>query len=151
MRNAVENNTIQVVNFNVCDFNGSIDIHQLSKVIALPQLSATPAGPEYLIGLVNLAGKVIPVVDLSILLKMNRKPHYTINTPVMICSNQQCGLFGMIVDNIDDIAVVNKDMMQRDVSRPASKKYIIGAIKFDHGISLLINTDELIGDEVRIE
>src|SRR4051812_1937500 len=115
MEAAINNKTIQVLNFNTRDFQASIDIEHLLKVIALPLLYLSPESPDYVIGLMNLAGSVIPIIDLSTRLKASLPQTYTINTPIVICKDKKQNCFGLIVDGVSDIRNVTEDMIDRKV------------------------------------
>lgn len=142
----VAGKSMQVVNFRTRDFQGSINIDNLSKVISIPQLSLAPTGPDYVIGLVNLAGTVIPVIDLSVRLNVSTPDKYTVNTPIIICKTNKGQQFGVIVDQVDDIAIVTDDMIQNDVVESGKNKIVSAAIKFKDSISILINVNYVLDE-----
>lgn len=142
---------MQVVNFSTRDFQGSIDINNITKVISMPKLSLAPTGPDYVIGLVNLAGTVIPVIDLSLRLNVSSPDRYTINTPILVCKTLKGQQFGIIVNQVDDIASVTNEMIQDDISESGRNKLVTAAIKFKDSISLLINVNLLLDEDVENE
>lgn len=150
MQNLADNN-MKVVNFNTRDFQGSIDIDRISKVISLPKLTLAPTGPDYVIGLLNLAGTVIPVIDLSMRLSVSNPLHYSIDTPILVCKTSQGQEFGILVESVDDIAKVTKEMIQTDVAESKKNQIVDAAIKFKDSISLLINVNYLLDEDATQE
>ena len=137
---------ITVINFKVHDIYASLDIDHIDKVIALPKIEPVPAGPIFLIGLLNLGGTVIPIIDLSIKLKINQMHAYTINTPILICKNSQNKFAGIIVDAVMDVATVRADMLQKYEECLSGDEIVTACIKFPDMISLLLNIDHLVRD-----
>lgn len=133
----------QFVNFTTRDFNGCIDVGCVTKVVALPTLSYSPGSPDYVIGLLNLAGEIIPVIDLSMRLAVSAPEKYTINTPILICQNARQQKMGLVVDTVDDIKTVKDELIQYDVDN-IDKRFVDGMIKLDGGIALIINIDSII-------
>lgn len=146
MENIVNMNAVSVVNFSTRDFHGSIDINYLLKVISLPSIDPTPTGPNYMVGFINLAGQIVPVIDLSMRMRMSMPEQYTINTPIIICKRKDGKLFGLIVEKILGIANVDQSLIEYDMNQ----KYnglVTAAIRYESYISLMINTDELLNIE----
>lgn len=143
----LKSGSLQVVNFSTRDFKASIDINHLLKVISMPQLSQAPSAPEYVIGVLNLAGMIIDVIDLSLLLKVSSPKKYTLKTPILVCRNNDGYYFGLIVDEVEDIATVTKDMIQSEIGK-FNKKIVSGAIKYKNHISLIINVNNLLDDNI---
>lgn len=143
MEMTVNDRTIQVVNFSTHEFHGSIDIRYVTKVIALPRLDPAPSSPEYMVGLLNIAGTIIPVIDLSMRLNMSRPKHYDLNTPILICKNNDNKQFGLIVESVYEIEDVSNEMIQVSNLDGVDHKFVEGAIKHKDAISILLNIDAI--------
>ena len=147
MESRMTKNKLQVVQFSCRNFNGCIDINYLCRIIALPLLTAAPEGPEYIIGFLNLHGAIIPVIDLSMRLKIARPLRYTVDTPILICMNSNRQQFGMIVDKVGEITIVDETMMQKSIIDTGHMPMINGTVRFNEQILLLINVDQLFDDD----
>lgn len=90
---------LQVLHFIANDIQICIDIQYLIKILPLPLLEPLPNSPSYVVGLMNVAGKSIPVIDLLIRLGLPRTQAYTLDTPILLCKSgtQQ---IGMAVDKV---------------------------------------------------
>lgn len=141
--------TLQVVNFNTRDFKANIDIDHVIKVIAMPELSQAPAAPQYVIGLLNLAGMIIDVIDLSLLLNISTPTSYSTKIPILICKDKEGRYFGLIVEEVDEITTVTRDMIQLNIEK-FNPKIVKGAIKYKDHISLMINVDNLLEEDINL-
>jgi purine-binding chemotaxis protein CheW len=133
MDSRVTKSKLQVVQFSCRNFYGCIDINYLCRIIALPLLTPTPEGPRYIVGLLNLHGSIIPVIDLALRLK--------------IASPLRRQQFGMIVEKVGEVAVVDEAMMQKTIVDTSNMPLINGGISFKEQISLLININQLFVDD----
>lgn len=139
MDTQVNDKTMQVVNFSTRDIRGSIEISYVSKVIAIPRISPAPSGPPYMIGLLNIAGEIIPVIDLSMRLLMSNPSRYEINTPILVCRNDKNKLFGLVVEQVYQIESINEKMIQKENLEGMDHQFVIGAIKYENSISVLLD------------
>jgi len=130
--------------FTVENVKLCIPLENINKVLPLPQLEIVPGCPDYLAGLLNLAGHIIPVFDLAIRLGLQRKISYTINTPVIICADKSnTSKIGLIVDKITDIQFIDKStlQMQSELNNPVLP---FTAVIGNAGSELLINIEYLL-------
>lgn len=108
MNNEIEISQFQALNFCVQYVNICADVQYIDKAILLPKLNPIPNSPDYLAGLLNLSGHIIPVIDLAIDMQLHRNEKYSINTIILIAKNQKTQI-GIIVDKIIGIESLNKD------------------------------------------
>jgi purine-binding chemotaxis protein CheW len=115
-----------------------LDINYIRKVLLLAMLEPMPSGPDYLAGLLNIAGESIPVCDLAMCMGLQRKDAYSIDTPMLICTTGTAKT-GLLVDKILGITELHKRelQMQTDFDPASSPFQAIATI--DAELSLLIN------------
>ena len=143
MVSVMVNDGLNVINFSTHDFHGSIDINNLVKVIAIPALSLAPDGPDYIVGLINYSGNIIPVIDLTMRMQTGELKKYSLSTPMMICKLKNKQMFGIVVDKVDDICLVTSEMLQANVTQKHDD-LVSGAIKYDGHISLIFDVEKLL-------
>jgi chemotaxis signal transduction protein len=93
--------SLQALFFSVPGMQLCLPLEQVSRVLALPALQEVPDAPGQLVGLLNLGGEALPVVDLCRLLK--RPPlAYDIDTPVLLCESggRRCCLVAGAVSGV---------------------------------------------------
>lgn len=127
-------------NFSVlnCQVNRTrlcIDLKYIKKTLPLSKLEVMPNSAPYLVGLLNLAHKSVPVIDMGARLNLSRNSPYSLTTPVLLCSDGVHEL-GIIVDSIlglEEAAVRGIEYNEKQTS------IILATTTLDSELSLLIN------------
>lgn len=142
----VENNTSSlspldhkflVLNCLVNNSQICINLEYVQKNLSLPQLNLLPNSPSYLVGLMNLAGKSISVIDLGARLNLQRTQPYSLNTPVLLCADQGREV-GFIVDQIIGIYELDhQDIHTQDPNNTTS--LFLAPVTIGNELSLLVN------------
>lgn len=76
-----------------------LDLQRVERVVPLTAVSTVPEAPSYLAGLLNLGGSVIPVIDLGLRLGLPSPEPYTLDTPIVVCTDGDSRL-GLIVSQV---------------------------------------------------
>jgi len=94
----------QVVCFKCGQQNLAVDIGHVREIIRLVAITSIPDAPEAILGVINLRGVVIPVVDLQAKLRFGRTKR-TLSTPIIVVSlaGKQVGL---VVDEVREVALL---------------------------------------------
>ncbi len=141
-------NTFKVLNCMTNNSNISIKLNSIRKIVPIAELVPIPNSQEYVVGMLNLAGKSIPVLDLSLRLNMPRNEKYTLETPIIICHRELDELSietGLIVDKILDISEVRTlDIQQKDVEVDRNDKYFSASVTTNNGLSFLLNVENVL-------
>ncbi len=138
-----EASSIQLINFIVNEVRMCAYLKNVKKVLPLVALENVPGGPPYLAGLMNMKGKIIPVIDLAIRSGMARQKKLTIEMPVLLCETETNEV-AMIVDSIIGLSDFDKKSLQMNKEFDQSHSPFLGAITQDTDSSLLINIDYLL-------
>ena len=134
-----------------------IGILEIREIIGMMPVTPIPQAPDYVKGVINLRGKVIPVIDLR--LKFGMEPiDYTERTCIIVVEIEgQTGnvLIGTAVDSVSEVLNINGDDIEDTPTFGAKLKtdYILGMAKTDDSVKILIdihrvlNADEVMGIE----
>lgn len=134
-----------VLHFLLRNVRICIDLHNVDKVMPLTLLENVPGSPPYLVGLMNLAGKSIPVIDLAMRLGLTRDQPYSVDTPIILCTDHTgAHQAGMIVDKIIEITEVNKDHLQMHADFDKPDSAFLAIISMESELSLLININHIL-------
>lgn len=126
-----------------------IKIECVNEIIVYQEITAIPETPEYIKGLINLRGKIIPVIDVR--LRFRQKPiDYTDRTCIIVI-NVQSIVVGLIVEKIAEVVEIKEENIipspklgQKD--KPENRfVYAIG--KVGDKVKLLLDPDRLLNDE----
>jgi purine-binding chemotaxis protein CheW len=105
-------------------------------------LESVPGTTHYLAGLMNFSGESIPVIDLALRLKLNHSDIYTVDTPILLCSD---GIhqMGMIVDKVIGLYDINEgDLRYHDEFNNENSPFF-ASVSLNVKLSLLLNINQL--------
>ncbi len=132
----------QLVHFSVKDVQMCAYLKNIKKVLPLVALENVPCSPSYLAGLMNIKGKMIPVVDFAIRLGMGRHKNYLLDTPIILFSNEEQEI-ALIVDNVIGLTDFDETKLQRNKDFNKIDSPFLATIADNSNSSLLINTHYL--------
>src|SRR6056297_3949646 len=126
---------IQETKFLMCKLGNEvfgIDIAHVTDIIELQKITEVPDMPEYVRGVINLRGQVIPVIDLRLRFRMEPREYddRTVITVVKIKDNS----IGFIIDTateVQDIPEKNVDPPPKFQGDAAKRKYVSGLGKVE--------------------
>lgn len=121
-----------------------IETKYVKEIIGMQPITQLPETPDYIKGVINLRGKIIPLIDLKVKFKKDRAG-YTDRTCVIV--TELCEISaGLIVDSVSEV----ESIMAEDISPPPDyrtgiqSKYIRGIDKAGDAIKLLLDCETLI-------
>lgn len=126
-----------------------INISYVNEIIMMQPITAIPETEDYIKGLINLRGKIIPVIDVRTRFKMEPL-EYTDRTCIIVI-NVKNTVIGLIVEQIAEVDTISDD----DIVPPPSlghrehehNKYVYGLARTGETVKLLIDPEKLIRDE----
>lgn len=125
-----------------------IEIKYVTEIIGMQPISTLPEAPPHIKGVINLRGKIIPVIDMRMRFKKNEAA-YTDRTCIVVVDTQDFSA-GLIVDevaevlNIDDSEIAPPPKLEMG----ESARYIKGLGKVRDDVKLLIDCDKLFEEEI---
>jgi purine-binding chemotaxis protein CheW len=132
-----------------------IGIMKVKEIIGMMQVTPVPRTPDYVLGVINLRGKVIPVIDLRLRFDMNAA-EYTDRTCVIVVEiDGEAGsiMIGIVVDAVSDVLSIKEEDIDSDLSFGASIEtgYILGMAKMEGGVKILVDIDKVLtSDELTL-
>lgn len=124
-----------------------INLDYIKKSLALPQLEPIPQSAPYIVGVMNLAGRSLPVMDLGMRLNIMRNKPYTLDTPILICSNGQQEL-GLVVDKIFGFDEVMPSALQFNSDSDSTHSSFVATLMINGKVSFLINMNDIFSSKV---
>ena len=123
-----------------------IEIRYVTEIIRIQQITYVPEVPKYVKGIINLRGKVIPVIDVR--LKFGKPPvDYDDRTCIIVIDINDTQI-GLIVDCVSEVLNISDDNI---VPPPSYKtgfqnKYIKGIGKVGNAVKLLLDCEKIISE-----
>ena len=124
-----------------------IEIKYVSEIIGMQEITHVPQLPDYVKGIINLRGKIIPVMDVRLRFKLKAK-EYSDRTCIIIIEISDI-LIGLIVDSVSEVITIPEQNIQEppQMSKNANNRYIKGIGKIGDSVKLLLDCMKLISDE----
>ncbi len=124
-----------------------VEIQYVTEIIGIQAITQIPRLPEYVKGIINLRGKIIPVMDVR--LRFGKEPReYNDRTCVIVIEIRNVNI-GLIVDAVSEVLSIGEEdiVPPPDVTKAFQNKYIKGIGKTPGGVKLLLECEKLIGEE----
>ncbi len=121
-----------------------IEIRHVTEIIGIQTISEVPELPEYIRGIINLRGKIIPVMDVRLRFKKTFR-EYNDRTCVIVVDIRDIPI-GLIVDSVSEVlAIPPEDIVSPpDVGKGLSNRYIKGVGKVGSDVKLILDCDKLL-------
>ncbi|MGE5403685.1 MAG: chemotaxis protein CheW, partial [Candidatus Saccharibacteria bacterium] len=126
-----------------------IEIRYVTEIIGIQAITEVPELPEYVKGVINLRGKIIPVVDVRLRFKKESR-EYDDRTCIVVVDIQSVPI-GLVVDRVSEVLHINdNEIAPPPELNKAFQKYIKGIGKVGSEVKLLLDAERLM-DEDEIE
>lgn len=125
-----------------------LEIQYVNEIIQLQTITAIPETEDYIKGLINLRGKVIPVVDVR--LRFRQEPLEYNDRTCIIVINVKSMMVGLIVEKIAEVVEIKEENILPPPTLGRDKghnKYVYGIGKVGDAVKLLLDPDKLLNDD----
>ena len=121
-----------------------IEIRKVREIIGMMAITMVPKAPQFFKGVINLRGKVIPVVDLRLKFGMEEMG-YTDRTCIIVVELHTNIMMGVVVDTVSEVLNVKAADIEETPSFGAAMNtnYILGMAKVEKGINILLDIDRV--------
>jgi purine-binding chemotaxis protein CheW len=124
-----------------------VEVRYVTEIIGIQSITEIPEMPEYVRGIINLRGKIIPVMDVR--LRFKKEPKDYNDRTCIVVINIQGASIGLIVDSVSEvIAIPEQDVVDPpQMNKGFNNKYIkkIGKVKND--VKLLLDCEKLLTED----
>lgn len=135
---------IQLVSFRTGEEEFGVDILKVQEIIKMLTITKVPNSPEFVEGVINLRGKVIPVIDLRKRLALQPKEHN--NKTRIVVVDLDGSTFGFIVDEVNEVLRISEQTLEDPpelVSR-VNSDFITSVAKLEDRIIILLDLNQLL-------
>ena len=143
--------------FELADEVYGLEILKVQEIIGMMTVTRVPRTPEFVRGVVNLRGQVIPVIDLR--LKFGLDPiedtEKTCIVVVQVARGRAKVTMGIIVDEVSEVMDIDGELIEASPSFGSSvdTEFILGMGKIDQTVVMLLDVDKVLsgGDIAAVE
>lgn len=137
----------QYVTFSVKDELYGIDVRRAQEVMNIPKITKVPNTMPFMKGVIDLRGKIIPLIDMRIKFKIEEKA-YDQKTVIIIIDIKQV-LCGVIVDSVSDVISMSINEVQHTphFASEIDRDAVFGIGKHAEKLVIVLDVDQLLSDE----
>ena len=135
---------VQVAAFKLLKEEYGVNILNVQEIKVLTDITRVPFAPDYIKGVINLRGSVLPVIDLKRRIGLEDAP-YTDATRIIIMKIGEFSI-GMIVDAVTEVLTISgRDINPaKDVSDSTSNRFVNSIGNIDARLIIMLNLDEIV-------
>lgn len=123
-----------------------IEIKYVTEIVGIQEITQVPELPKFVKGIINLRGKIIPVVDVRIRFSKTEKD-YDERTCIIVVDIEET-LVGLIVDNVVEVLSLSQENIVNQQGQRSNfqSRYIKGIGKVGNNIKLLLDVGKLLNE-----
>ncbi len=133
--------------FTIGDENYGIEIKYVTEIIGIQNITEVPDMPSHIKGVINLRGKIIPVMDVRLRFGKNVRA-YDDRTCIIVIEIDSITI-GLIIDRVSEVVVIPDDMLlpPPNIGQGFHHKYIKGIGKLGEEVKLILDCHKLLNDD----
>jgi len=132
-----------------------IQVLEVREIMGVQDVTVVPQTPDFVRGVINLRGKVIPVVDLRLKFGLPEK-EYTQRTCIIVVhvgSGDVSMLIGIIVDGVSEVLNLSADDIEDtpDFGQGVDTPYLLGMAKVKDQVKILLDINQVLAETAALE
>jgi purine-binding chemotaxis protein CheW len=134
----------QIIAFHVAGEVFGLDITQIERIAHPETITLVPRAPAFVSGIMNLAGRIITVVDLALMMHMKRAEEID-GDQIIILGREDMNL-GFVTGQVTDVITTNEESLNEGMVRMGSseEQFVSAVLKLGDRIVNILNVDKLI-------
>ena len=143
--------TQQMVSFKLGNEVFGVNILRVQEIMRLTEVTRVPQTPDFMEGVINQRGNVIPIIDLRKKFCMEAKEADSFSRIVVV--NVDGKVIGVIVDGVEEVLRLSRDQIEAppDVGVGAVREYLMEVGKLENSLLILLHLDKILTAEEHLE
>jgi purine-binding chemotaxis protein CheW len=142
----------QVLTFVLGRETYGVDILRVQEIRGWSSVTKIPHAPAHVLGVLNLRGSIVPIVDLRMKFNLERAEYTAVTVIIVLSVRTRAGArdFGVVVDGVSDVVDVNTAEVKAapDLGSRSATDHIRGLVPVAERMVVLLDIDQLIGNEI---
>lgn len=147
MTKNVEIKSLQYVTFNLAEELFGVEVIRTREILSLVSITKVPQTPDYLLGVINVRGQVVPVVDMRIKLGLpaGAETEDTCIILIEIQLDNESIIIGALVDAVREVLEIRSDQIEPSpkLGTRLKTEFIAGMGKLEEQFIILLNIDRI--------
>ncbi|MBD3408980.1 MAG: chemotaxis protein CheW [Ignavibacteriales bacterium] len=142
---------LQLVSFNIGEEEFGVDILRVQEINKMTKVTRVPNAPDFVEGIINLRGKVIPIIDLRTRLNMAKKEEDKDTRIVVVELGGDT--IGFVVDAVSEVLRISRDVTEPPppIVAGVQSRFITAVAKLEDRLLILLDLEAIFSDEEREE
>ncbi|PIQ07548.1 MAG: chemotaxis protein CheW [Ignavibacteriales bacterium CG18_big_fil_WC_8_21_14_2_50_31_20] len=147
MSNSVLNETKQYLTFKLSDEVFGVDVAQVREILDYVKITKVPQTPDFMCGVINLRGSVVPVVDMNLKFGMNLTER-TVNTCIVVVEvklGDETAVLGALVDSVQEVFEIEPQNIEPAprIGTKLNTEFIKGMGKREEKFIIILDIDKV--------
>lgn len=137
---------VQLVGLKLGDEEYAIDVLKIQEIIRTVEITVVPRMESFILGVMNLRGKVIPVIDLRVRFNLERCDFDKSTRIIVVRFEKQ--YIGFVVDEVTEVIRIRRSMVEPTPPLIGSigQEYILGICKYEARLIMLLDIDRVLNE-----
>lgn len=138
---------LQWVTFQLEDETYGMNVMQVQEVLRITEIAPVPGAPSYVLGIINLRGNVVTVIDTR--RRFNLSPKEPDDMSRIIVVEVDGNVIGMLVDSVAEVVYLHQSEIDTapNVSNDDSSRFIQGVSSQEDKLLILVDVDKFLTEE----
>jgi purine-binding chemotaxis protein CheW len=148
----IDQDTMQgmFLTFDLAGEGYGLEIRYVTEIIGIQKVTNVPGMPEHVIGVLNLRGKVIPIIDVRLRFNLPLREYDERTCIIVVDVNDNP--VGLVVDQVSEVVdIAEKDIEPPPATGKGGGHYIQGLGKIAEKVKILLNVEALVEDDAQEE
>ena len=139
--------TVQQLTFNLAGEEYGVDILSVREIRGWSRVTRIPQTPDHLLGVLNLRGAIVPIVDLRLRFGLERESYGDSTVVIIVAVAER--LFGIVVDAVSDVVDIDPAAIKPvpDMGAVVDTRYLKGLATHVERMVMLLDVDKLMRPE----
>ena len=147
--------TVQYLTFKLADEVFAFDVAKVREILELVSITKVPQTPNFMRGVINLRGSVVPVIDLRLNFGMQCTEN-TVNTCIIVVEVKLEGetiVLGVLADSVQEVVEMEPDNIEPppQLGTKLNTKFIKGMGKVDNDFVMILDIDKVFSADELID
>ena len=143
--------TVQYLTFRLADETFAFDVAKVREILEITTITKIPQTPEFMRGVINLRGNVVPVIDLRLNFGMQRTEQ-TINTCIIVVEVNLQGevlVLGVLADSVQEVVEMEPESIEPSprLGTRLNTEFIKGMGKIENNFVMILDIDRIFSAE----
>ena len=133
--------TVQYLTFKLADEIFAFDVAKVREILELTTITKVPQTPDFMRGVINLRGSVVPVIDLKLSFAMAR----TEQTVVEVYLDGETIILGVLADSVQEVVEMEPDLIESPprLGTKLNTEFIKGMGKVENNFVMILDIDKV--------